>query len=313
MSDGTVHSSSVGAPTLGGALDIALAVGLALVGAVLLTLQLGLPLVVRGALVLPLLLLVPGYTVVAALFPAAHGAPTTSTLEPTLAERLGLAVGLSIGLVPMIGIAVDAIWSLTLVPVLDSVAAVTIAAGVVALVRRTRLPDNERFRATAALRTAITSAGNRPATQLFLVAAILVSVVAISVSGAVAMNDGGEGVTEFYLTTEGPSGEQVLATNETIGNASVHRLVVHDADAPRSTYTIVARTGRITTTGVTDRRTLGQTTVTLDENGTARTTYDLDLERGERPLVLVYLLYEDGPPAEPTRNNAAEWLRVQIG
>lgn len=312
MSDGTVHSSPVGAPSLRGALDVALVVVLALLGAVVLSLQLGLSFVLRGALVLPLLLVVPGYAVVAALFPGAHGTPTGGTVDPTLAERLGLAVGLSVAIVPAVGVVVDAVWSLTLVPVLDGIAAVTIAAGVVALVRRTRLPVAERFRATAALQSVFGGARDRPKTQLFLLAAVLVSVVAIGASGVVATTGDDQGVTEFYLTTEGPGGEQVLATNDTIGNESVHNLVVHDADAPRSSYTIVARTGVITASGVTDRQTLGQTTVTAGPDGTARTTYDLDLERGERPLVLTYLLYEGDAPAEPTRDEAVRWLRVQI-
>jgi len=312
MSDGTVRSSSVGAPSLRGALDIAFAVLFALLGAVVLSLQPGLPFVVRGALVLPLLLVVPGYAVVAALFPGAHGTPTGRVVDPTLIERLGLAVGLSIAIVPAVGMVVDAVWSLTLVPVLDGVAAVTIAAGVVALVRRTHLPVSERFRATAALQSVLVGARERPKTQLFLLAAVLLSVVAIGASGVVATTDDGQGVTEFYLTTEGPDGEQVLATNETIGNESVHGLVVHNPDAPRSSYTVVARTGVITASGVSDRQTLGQTTVTAGPDGTARTTYDLDLERDERPLVLTYLLYENEPPAEPTRGQAVRWLRVQI-
>jgi len=313
MSDRTVRSSSVGAPSLGGALDLALTVGLALIGAVVLSLQIGLPPVVRGAIVLPLLLVVPGYAVVAALFPGAHGTSPTSVVEPPLVERLGLAVGLSIAIVPAVGIGVDAVWSLTLVPVLDGVAAVTIAASVVALVRRTRLPIRERFRATAAIQAALRGAHDRPKTQLFLLTAVLLSVVAIGASGVVATTGDGQGVTEFYLTTEGPDGQQVLATNETVGNESVHRLVVRSPDAPQTRYTVVARTGVITTSGVTDRQTLGRTAVTTGPRGTARTTYDLALDRGERPIELVYLLYEGDPPAEPTRNNAVRWLRVQIG
>lgn len=312
MSDRTVQSSSVvGMPSLAANSDIAAAAAFALLGAVVLSLRLELPFAVRAAIVVPLLLFVPGYAIVGALFPAAKRVQTEN-MEPSLVERFGLALGLSVFVVPALGVVVDALFSLTLVPVLDAVAVVTIAACVIALVRRTRLPSVEQFHATGAVRNAFAGARDRPLTQLFLVGAVLLSLVAIGASGVVATADTGDAVTEFYLTTEGPDGGDVMATAETIGNESTHQLTVEGpADGPGA-YTIVARTGVVTDSGVTDRRTVGQTTITLGENGTATTTYDLDLERGERPIVLTYLLYEDEPAETPTRQNAVQWLRVRI-
>lgn len=311
MSDRSVHSSSrVAIPPLASTLDVAAVVLVALVGAIVFSLPLALPVVVRAALAVPLLLFVPGYAVVAALYPRAHHRGDPQSIEPTAIERVALAIGLSLFVVPLVGVAVDAVWSLTLVPILDSVAAVTILAGVVALVRRRRLPASDQFTATAPLRRVLDGTTERPKTQLFLVVALLLSVVAIGASGVVATNDGAD-VTEFYLTTEGPDGQQVMATNETIGNESVHRLVVESTD-PATNYTVVARTGVVLDRGVVERRTIGRTSITLGANGTGSTTHDLELQRVERPLELTYLLYEGAPPEDPSRETADRWLRLRI-
>jgi uncharacterized membrane protein len=311
MSDRNVHSSSrVTVPPLATTLDVAAVVVVALLGAIVFSLPLELPVVVRAALAIPLLLFVPGYAVVAALYPRAHHKSGPGSIEPTSIERVALAIGLSLFLVPLVGVAVDAVWSLTLVPILDGVAAVTIAAGTLALVRRRRLPADEQFTATAPLGRALDSATERPKTQAFLLVAVLLSVVAVGASGVVATNDRAD-VTEFYLTTEGPDGQQVMATNETIGNESVHQLVVESTD-PATNYTVVARTGVALDRGVVERRTIGRTSLTLGTDGTGSTTYDLELQRTERPLELTYLLYEGTPPEEPSRENATRWLRLRI-
>ncbi|ACV48132.1 Protein of unknown function DUF1616 [Halomicrobium mukohataei DSM 12286] len=312
MSDRTVQSSSVALPRLASSIDVAAVVLLALVGAILFSLPLGLPVAARAVLAVPLLLFVPGYAVVAALYPAARRETETTVDGPTAIERAALAVGLSLFVVPLVGVAVEAVWSLTLVPVLDTVAAVTIAAGVIALVRRERLPVGERFEVTTPLRRALAGTTERPKTQVFLIVAVLLSVAAVGAGGVVATADSGQEVTEFYLTTDGPDGERVMATAETIGNESVHELVVESPERPGANYTVVARTGIATDRGVVEERTLGRTSLTLGDGGTGTATYALDLERGDRPLELTYLLYEGEPPGEPSRESAVRWLRVRI-
>jgi uncharacterized membrane protein len=309
MADSNVHSSSVTVPPLASTLDVVAVLFVALLGAVVFSLPLDLPVVVRAVLAVPLLLFVPGYAVVSALYPRAHRSGTDA-VEPTSIERIALAIGLSLFVVPLVGVGVDAVWSLTLVPILDSVAAVTVLAGTVALLRRRRLPAGERFTATRPLRRVLASATDRPKTQAFLVVAVLVSVVAVGAGGVVAVNDSDD-VTEFYLTTEGPDGQQVMATSETIGNESVHELVVETTD-PATNYTVVARTGVALDRGVVERRTIGRTSITTGADGTGSTTYDLELQRVERPLQLTYLLYEGAPPGDPSRENADRWLRLRI-
>lgn len=80
----------------------------------------------------------PGYTLVAALF------PRRDDLDGVW--RLALSFGLSIALVPLIGLALNYTpWGITLYPVLISILVFIIIAAGVAWYRRRRLPPEERF------------------------------------------------------------------------------------------------------------------------------------------------------------------------
>lgn len=80
----------------------------------------------------------PGYTLLAALF------PKRDDLDDV--QRLALSFGLSIAVVPLIGLVLNYTpWGIRLYPMLISVLVLIIAASVVAWYRRRRLPQEERF------------------------------------------------------------------------------------------------------------------------------------------------------------------------
>lgn len=92
----------------------------------------------RLVLGLPFALFFPGYTLVAALFPGRE------TLSGTW--RLGLSAGLSLAVVPLIGLVLNYTpWGITLHPVLVSVTFFIMGTSIIAFYRRLRLPPDERF------------------------------------------------------------------------------------------------------------------------------------------------------------------------
>jgi len=92
----------------------------------------------RIALGLPFLLFFPGYTLVAALF------PKRESLEAI--ERVALSFGLSIAVVPLIGLLLNYTpWGIRLEPVLYSVTSFIFITSIVAWLRRKGLPEQERF------------------------------------------------------------------------------------------------------------------------------------------------------------------------
>ena len=93
---------------------------------------------VRVLLGLLLVLFLPGYSLIAALF------PRRDDLDGI--ERIALSFGLSIAVVPLLGLALNYTpFGIRLVPVLLGLSLFTVLLAVVAGVRRVWMPEAERF------------------------------------------------------------------------------------------------------------------------------------------------------------------------
>lgn len=93
---------------------------------------------VRIVIALPFLLFFPGYTLIAALFikKAAIGS----------IERMALSFGLSIAVVPLIGLILNYVWEISLYPVLTSITGFIFIMCTVIYLRRRQLPPEQCFR-----------------------------------------------------------------------------------------------------------------------------------------------------------------------
>ena len=174
----------------------------------------------RNILGLPFVLFLPGYALIAALFPA------KSDLDGI--ERTALSFGLSIAIVPLIGLGLNYTpWGIRPFPILISLSAFIFIACGFAYLRRAKLPETEAFnisfRATAfSLKTGVLE---KPESKLdkaltvFLILSILLSVVTLVF--VVVSPKEGEHFTEFYiLGSEGKadnySTKYILGENETV-------------------------------------------------------------------------------------------------
>lgn len=94
--------------------------------------------VVRIILGLPFLLFFPGYTLLAALYPKRKGMSGI--------ERVALSCGLSIAIVPLMGLILNSTpLGIRLEVILSSVASFILITSIIAWLRRKRLPEPERF------------------------------------------------------------------------------------------------------------------------------------------------------------------------
>ncbi len=92
----------------------------------------------RVVLGLPFLLFLPGYTLITALYPKKEGIDVI--------ERVALSFGLSIALVALIGLILNYTpWGIMVESVLYSVASFIFITSIIAMLRRTRLHEQERF------------------------------------------------------------------------------------------------------------------------------------------------------------------------
>lgn len=160
-------------------------------------------LVLRIPIGLLMVLFVPGYVLIAALFPRA------GDLDGI--ERIALSFGLSIAVVPLIGLGLNYTpWGIRLIPVVISISAFTLLMAAAAYWRRTSLPPEERFSLhlrqwTDSLKEEIRAEGERSwvdkALTIILILSIIASVAALVY--VVVTPKEGEKFTEFYILGSG--------------------------------------------------------------------------------------------------------------
>lgn len=148
-----------------------------------------------------MVLFVPGYALIAALFPA------RDDLDGI--ERVALSFGLSIAVVPLIGLALNYTpWGIRLDPILASLTLFTLAMSGAAWYRRLLLPADKRF--VVPFRAMLASARGElfdPEASRFdraLSVVLLISIAAAVVTTVyvIAVPKEGEHFTEFYILGE---------------------------------------------------------------------------------------------------------------
>lgn len=155
--------------------------------------------VLRIVLGLPFVLFFPGYVLIATLFPKREGLGGI--------ERVALSFGISIALVPLIGLILNYTWwGITLEPILYSIASFIFVISIIAWVRRKRLPEEERFNIEFRLRLLGWGGG---AWDKVLSAVLVVAILgALGMLGYVIANPKvGERFTELYILGVGGKAE----------------------------------------------------------------------------------------------------------
>ena len=191
---------------------------------------------VRIPLGLVMVLFVPGYTLIAALF------PKIGDLEGI--ERIALSFGLSIAVVPLIGLALNYTpWGIRLVPVVISLVAFTIAMAAAAYWRRMILPPEERFsiqfsEKMGSLKSEILADEKGrldKALTVILVLTIIISIAALVY--VIVTPKQGEKFTEFYIL--GPGGKAYdYPTSVQAGNKSTVIVGVVNHEYMQVNYTM---------------------------------------------------------------------------
>jgi len=152
--------------------------------------------IIRIILGLALVLFFPGYTLIAALFPKRADLDTI--------ERVALSLGLSIAVVPLIGLILNYTpWGIRLYPILISITAFIIAMSVVAWFRRRHILPSERLNITINLNFAFWTKQSKM--DKILTSALIASIIIAigSLVYVVSTPKAGEKFTEFYILGEG--------------------------------------------------------------------------------------------------------------
>jgi uncharacterized membrane protein len=299
---------------------------------------------------LPFVLFVPGYALIAALFPEAGASPVDDDTSESAEEagdrsgidgieRTALSFGLSIAVVPLIGLVLNFTpWGIRLVPILASVSGFTLIAVAVAAVRRRDLPEEERFRVpyrgwAAAGREELFEPDNRGDAALNVLLVFSILLATASVGYAVAVPKGGEQFTELYLLTETDEGELVADDYPTeFVRGESRSLVVGIGNREHDTveYTLIGTLQRVEirragnastndTTGpgnvsvsVLEEREIARFDPELDHNETWRRQHDVTPTLAGDRLRLTYLLYRGAPPEDPGVDDAYREVHLWV-
>lgn len=330
----------------------------------------------RIILGLPFVLFLPGYAFIAALFPEAGESPTDETdadgtdqtadgsnIEESSIidsetgnneeitrsetdrsgidgiERVALSFGLSIAIVPLLGLILNFTpWGIRLVPIVITVAGFTLVSTAVAARRRLALLPEERF---AVPYQAWITAGRKEvfepetrvdgALNLLLVLSIVLAIG--SVGYAVAVPPDGEQFTEFYLLTETDDGELVADEYPTTfvrGDTASVVVGIGNQEQEQVNYSVIVELQDVqpvdggslnvsnetanasTELEVINRQRLDQFTATVEHNETWQDSRELQPTLTGENLRVQYLLYRGDPPAEPTADNAYRSLHLWV-
>lgn len=317
--------------------DVAGAVGLALVADLLVLLP-DIPAPVQFVFGAILLFFLPGYAAVAALFPArrpddarfgtgGRWSRRRSIRKGTigLAERAALSVGTSVTLLVFVGLLLAATqWGLVLRPLLSVLTGVVVLGTLVAIVRRRRLPADQRFRVPIRqwferARASLTGTDSR--SELFVNALLAIAIVVAmsSLAYALAVPNDGESYTDFYLVTENETTGELTAadypTEYTRGEAETLAVGIENHEDRTVTYTVVVQLQRVETgeeVTVLESHELDRFETRLADGETWTSEHEVVPTIAGEDLRLVYLLYEGEPPERPSPANADESLHLWV-
>ncbi|NHN59133.1 MULTISPECIES: DUF1616 domain-containing protein [Halorussus] len=314
-------------------LDLLAVVGYAVVSVLLLSRPgvYGTPL--GAALGLPLVLFAPGYALVSLLFPGAtpDDAATGRTLPAVRqhglvgTERAALGFGISVAVIPILGIALAASpWSLTPGTVLLSVAGLSVVLSTLAGVRRLRRPADRRFvlpvrswldRARGAFSTG-------PTLDRALNVGLAVAVVAAvaTVGYAVAAPGDGQEFTDVSLLSRDDTGELVAEDyprNFTRGESRPLVVQLDNHEGQPTDYSVVVELQRVRQAAdggpkVVEDRKLATFTPTVGAGERWRTTHEVTPTMTGENLRLEYLVYKGDPPANPSADSAYRHVHVWV-
>jgi uncharacterized membrane protein len=197
---------------------------------------------VRTILGILLVLFIPGYSLIAALF------PKWGDLDGI--ERAALSFGLSIAVTPLIGLGLNYTpWGIRLDPILISLTIFTLAMSLIAYLRRRNLPEGEKFFVPFGefTRSIKESFKRESRTEKILSIILIISIIlAISTTVYIIVKPKqGEKFTEFYIL--GPDGKASdYPTNLTNGDVGRVIIGVVNHEYATTNYKLLVKVGNRT-------------------------------------------------------------------
>lgn len=288
---------------------------------------------------LPLLLFLPGYALLAVLYPGRRRDPAAGTTTGetvagytgvfdreglTWGERAAISVGVSMALLPLLAVLLSvAQIPLDPVPITLSLGAVTVLGAIVGALRRLQLPPAERLRLpthrwSAELRAATLEAPSWAAALLNVVLLLAIVAAVTGLAYGLVAPPAGPDYTEAALLTE--QGNELVAGNYTTefsrGESATTVLTLQNQEGGPRSYTVAVVLERVRGSGgnfaVVERRELKRFTMNVPEGVTARRPVTVTPRMLGENLRLSYYVYAGDAPKNPSPEGANKHLYIWV-
>ncbi|WP_276272994.1 DUF1616 domain-containing protein [Haloarcula litorea] len=269
------------------------------------------------------ILFIPGYAVVSALFPGHHiGIDAFDSVgyyfseernqRPaprhliSIVERLVLSIGLSVCLVPIVGLVlISSPLGVQPQTFLSTIGIVTMTLAVVAAVRRTNVTPAERF-TTGIIRPTPDGASiltaYRRASSVTVVFSIGILIAGAGIGYAATTSHPGEQFTEFYLITDTTGGGDDGADSNpiTLAEPETLQIGISNYEGRETEYTVVAVLELLEEGNVRAFRQLQTFDIRLAAGEETKLTHTVGPVSAEDDARLSYLLFKGPPPRGET-------------
>lgn len=288
----------------------------------------------RVILAAPLLVFLPGYAIVAVLFPARdpaasadaarHGQSAPRARGVRWFERVGLSIGTTVAILPLLALLLTTFGvPLDTTPIVSALLLVTGVGVLTGAFRRLQLPESARFtfpldRWFDEMRAGTVGADDGAD---MLLNVVLVGLVVLSL-GAMAFGlaapQSGESFSEAALL--GEDGGELVAGNYSTdlapGESTDFTLTVENQEGAQTNYTAVAVLERVDTSGETvrvlERNELDRASLSVEDGETGEQTLSVNPEMLGDDLRLNVFVYEGEPPATVTPETADNHLFLWV-
>ncbi len=238
----------------------------------------------RMVLGLPFVLFFPGYVLIAALY------PRRSDLDGV--ERVALSLGLSLAVVPLIGLVLNYTpWGIRLTPILVSLALFIAVCSAAAVRQRIRQSDAERF--AGDIRPLLQAARSLPWVSLALASGLIGALLFAGFRfGVLGGSRVGETFTEFYVL--GPGGRaEGYPRRLLVGEPSQVIVGVINHEGHTAHYKVEVQAGA--------DRLVSQGSFTLADGEKREDRVNIVLHRPAKQVKVEFVLFMEGGGAGPYR------------
>ena len=278
-----------------------------------------------------LLFFIPGYVLTAVLFPrsaesvnpGAEGFLGPVDRDFTRLERATLSVGLSIAVVALLALAIDASpFSLSLTPLLLVLGGFTALGTVIAIQRRLQLPPENRFRLDLRSgwqrsRAGLNGIRSDKIVNTFLILSILLASASIAYAATTPRDN--EKYTRFSLLSENTEGKLVAdnySNDAGTGGMGEVAVGIENHEHERVNYSVLVILQSIEirddSVAVISSRKIARYNIFLSHNGAEQNKVDIPPIGRDEKYRLQFLLYRGGIPDDPSTDNAYRHTHLLI-